>query len=129
MLVERYADERRFSGGGLEQAGAVAGVHVVVPRPQGPWGVLEVGRRAPLRFTDDDVHFIQTCAALLGHALARFEAGEALRRSEATFRTLIDAMPVAINVVAGGRYVYVNERAVQMLGFSAAQMLAMSGRR
>jgi PAS domain S-box-containing protein len=125
VLVERYVAERRFADCGLARAGAEAGVHVVVPRPRGPWGVLEVGRRAPKRFTDDDVHFIQTCAALLGHALARFESNQALRRSEATFRTLIDAMPVAINVVEGGRYVYVNERLVQMLGFSAEQMLSM----
>ncbi len=54
---------------------------------------------------------------------ARREAEEALRRSEANFRMLIERSPTAVFVHSGGKVVYVNPPMVAMLGYDRAEDL------
>jgi two-component system cell cycle sensor histidine kinase/response regulator CckA len=53
----------------------------------------------------------------------RSQADEALRRSEAKFRTLIERSPTAIFVQRAGRFVYVNGALLAMLGYESASDL------
>jgi PAS domain S-box-containing protein len=53
----------------------------------------------------------------------RTRAEEALRRSEANFRSLIEASPDAISVQRDGRFVYVNPRTVESLGYEDREEL------
>ncbi|MDB5217355.1 MAG: sensory box histidine kinase/response regulator [Myxococcaceae bacterium] len=56
-------------------------------------------------------------------ATVRKENEEALRRSEANFRTLIERSPTAVFVHRGGQIVYVNPPMVAMLGYDSADDL------
>jgi PAS domain S-box-containing protein len=53
-------------------------------------------------------------------------AREALARSEARFRALIEAIPLLIAVYRDERYVYVNEEVVRVLGYDEASELVGS---
>jgi two-component system NtrC family sensor kinase len=56
----------------------------------------------------------------------RKQAEAALRRSEESFRALIEGSPEAILVHRGGPLVYVNEFAVKFLGLSASRLVGTS---
>jgi serine phosphatase RsbU (regulator of sigma subunit) len=64
----------------------VSSLSVPVPGPDGPFGVLsaETGRRHA--FTEDDTHFLQAVAHVLGTACARRAAEEARLATEAELR-------------------------------------------
>ncbi len=50
---------------------------------------------------------------------------DALRESEARFRSLAEASPDSIIVVAGGRFIYANPATAAVLGYSVAEVLAL----
>ena len=54
---------------------------------------------------------------------ARREAEEALRRSEAGFRTLIEKLPDALAVHRDGYFVFVNPKAAELLGYDGPEVL------
>ena len=79
-LVTELATEKRFSGTAiLRDYNISSGITVVVPGPGRPYGVLEAHDARRRDFTQDDVHFMQAIAHVLGTALER-------HRSEAAFR-------------------------------------------
>jgi signal transduction histidine kinase len=79
-LVTDLASEKRFSGTAiLRDYNISSGITVVVPGPARPYGVLEAHDSRRRDFTQDDVHFMQAIAHVLGTALER-------HRSEAAFR-------------------------------------------
>jgi PAS domain S-box-containing protein len=73
--------------------------------------VIFEGRRATITFITD--------------ITARKHAEDAARRTEASFRDLIELAPEAIAILRGGYFLYANAAYVKMLGFdSAASLLA-----
>ncbi len=81
VVVEDLRHETRFQGSALlREHGVRSGMSVVIPGRKGPWGVLGAHTRQRRSFTEDDVHFLQAVAALLGAAVRRFEDELALRR-------------------------------------------------
>ncbi|MGM0576473.1 MAG: PAS domain S-box protein [Myxococcota bacterium] len=124
VLVQDLATERRFSSPrSLLEAGVTGSLAVPVRGVSGSWGVLCAYARDGRRFTEDDVHFLQSVANVLGSAVARRTTQRELRRSERSFRTLIEQLPDAIAVIRGERFVYVNEALVRQMGFDDASAL------
>ena len=79
-LVTDLAAEHRFAGTAvLREYNITSGITVVVPGPGRSYGVLEAHDMRRRDFTQDDVHFMQAIAHVLGTALER-------QRSEAAFR-------------------------------------------
>jgi len=63
---------------------------VVIPGRKGAWGVLGAHTRERRSFTEDDVHFLQAVAALLGAAVRRFEDELSLRRRAAELEAVAE---------------------------------------
>lgn len=69
---------------GLAESGFQRAVTAIIPNPDGPPGLLTIGRRDDLRYGDAEMAFIGLVATLLGqaaanHAKARAREAEALR--------------------------------------------------
>ena len=83
VLVEDLSTDNRFTGPPLlTDHGVVSGMSVVVRCAGGPWGVLGTHTRKRRSFSRNDVHFFETVAGILGGAIERQAAEEALRESE-----------------------------------------------
>jgi two-component system CheB/CheR fusion protein len=79
VLVEDLRTENRFSGPTLlVEHNVVSGISVVIQGIKGAYGVLGVHTTQPRRFSNDDVHFVQSVANVLAQAIERHNAQEAL---------------------------------------------------
>jgi PAS domain S-box-containing protein len=83
------------------------------------------GGRVPVevRVGGTQVDGVPVTVSFLADLSGRKEIEAALRASEARFRTLAEAAPDTITVIAGGRFVYANPAAVAVLGFDSAEEL------
>jgi PAS domain S-box-containing protein len=119
VLIEDLAQAPDFPPPPWVQAlGLTSIITVIIAGPRRPQGVLGVYSRARRRFSDDDVHFLQAIANVLGAALERQQADDAIRRSEQRFATVFHASPEAISIsrLAGGVVIDVNESWERMFG-------------
>lgn len=66
--------------GVLREHGAVAGVSVVIPGDDGPYGVLGAFSRESRRFTREDVNFLEAVASVIAAAVRRLQLEATLRR-------------------------------------------------
>ncbi|MGE3539223.1 MAG: PAS domain S-box protein [Candidatus Tectimicrobiota bacterium] len=113
VLVADLSTETRFHGPQtLFAHGVVSSMSVVIRRTPQPLGVLGVSterRRRPRpfgvlgiystrrrSFSKDDMYFLQAVANVLAQAMERRRAEDALQRSEARLRQIIDLVPVYI---------------------------------
>jgi len=72
LIVDDMATETRFKGPPLLlDHGIVSGMSVVIPGPNGPYGVLGVHSRSRRAFSRDDATFVQAVANILASAIAR----------------------------------------------------------
>jgi GAF domain-containing protein len=91
VVVDDLPQETRFQGPALlRQHGVRSGMSVVIPGRKGAWGVLGAHTRERRSFTEDDVHFLQAVAALLGAAVRRFEDELSLRRRAAELEAVAE---------------------------------------
>ncbi len=67
----------------------------------------------------DEGHFL----GIVRDVTARSRTEEALRRSEASFRTMIELLPDGVVVHRDGRILYVNPEGVRRLGYTASEEL------
>lgn len=125
VIVEDLRTEKRFSGPSLLTShSVVSGISVIIASPGEPFGVL--GAYSPRRrdFTEDDVNYLQSVANVLAAAIERKRVEEELdrehQRYRSVFETALDAILVADDA---GRCIDVNPKAVEMLGYSRAELL------
>lgn len=82
VIVEDAATETRFALlPRLLGENVVSAMSVVISTPEGPYGALGVHSRRRRAFTQDEVHFLQAVANVLGSAIEQKRAEERLRRS------------------------------------------------
>jgi PAS domain S-box-containing protein len=124
VSVNDYAAETRFRlPPALGAAGARSGLHVAIRGPDWRWGVLEVYGTAPRQWAADEIRFASGAAYRLAVALDRQRLGEALLRSEANFRTLIQESPDATAVVRDGVLVLANPAFGALTGRKLEELL------
>jgi signal transduction histidine kinase len=79
MVADLRRETRFGSTPLLESEGFLSGMSIVVRTRAGPFGLLAIHSRQPREFTDDDVHFQQAMANLIGVAVDHAR-GDAERR-------------------------------------------------
>jgi two-component system, chemotaxis family, CheB/CheR fusion protein len=128
VLAEDLSAETRFTVAPiLHEHGPRSGVSAIIPGPDEPYGTLTAHTRRPRTFTPDDVHFVNSMAAVLGAAIQRRRARVQLAQAEARYRTLVEHIP-AITYTAGfgsaGTWEYVSPQIQGVLGYTAEEWMA-----
>ena len=83
VVIEDYRQERRFNvPAAYQQAGLVSALAVPLSDRGRIIGSLSVRSRQPKRFGDDDLHFLESLANLLGTGLQRAQTEEALHHAQ-----------------------------------------------
>jgi two-component system CheB/CheR fusion protein len=91
VIVEDMRHETRFTPGKLLlDHGVMSGVSVIIGPVQRPYGALGVHTREKVRFTPDDINFLQSIAHLLWEAIERHRREEMLHLSEARLRLAME---------------------------------------
>ncbi|HZS83599.1 MAG TPA: PAS domain S-box protein [Stellaceae bacterium] len=125
VISNHLANEKRFRTPELLAAhGIKRAINVVILHDGEPFGVLEVDSPEEGRFTEQDTAFLQGLANLLGVAVSRQEAEDASRRNEALFRETFEQAAVgAAHVAPDGRWIRVNQRLCEIVGYSRDELL------
>jgi PAS domain S-box-containing protein len=78
-------------------------------------------------WTEDDIALLRIVGEIFANAIARGESERALRESEERFRATFEQAAVGIaHVSPGGRYLKVNRRYCNIVGFEREELLARS---
>jgi len=80
--------------------------------------VINVGEKALGAFTPSDQKLLEVFAEHVASAMDRLETMNALRSSEEKFRTLLEESRDAVFVLDHERFLYANQSAAELLGFS-----------
>ncbi|MGH8927619.1 MAG: GAF domain-containing protein [Acidimicrobiia bacterium] len=91
VLVEHLPSDPRFPGESpLGEMGWISGMNIVIPSPNGVYGLLGLWTKEPRRFSAEDVHFVQAVANLVGGVVTRTEVenrlAEAVREKDRRLR-------------------------------------------
>jgi PAS domain S-box-containing protein len=84
---------------------------------------LGVGSMTAEDFPVSTRNALETIAAQIGTAVARFEAEEALGASEERYRVLVENSLTGLLMQQGGKIVYLNQRLAWMLGCTAGEVV------
>lgn len=74
---------------------------------------------------EEDIRLLETVAQMVMNAISRQQSEAALHRMEAQFRTLADQLPAAIAILNSDRFVYVNEMAERLSGYTRDEIQAL----
>lgn len=124
VVVEDFLTEHRFEVPvHLLQSGIRSGMTVIIHGHDRPFGSFGVHSRQLRHFSKEEVDYLQTAANVIASAIEHRRAEEELRRSESSFRSLIEHSPEAILVSRDRIVCYVNHALVEYLGYSSAKDL------
>ena len=115
--------------GKAEVAGTppVSWLAVPLRAPERTIGVLTVQSYSEaVRYGERDKALLEFVSNQVAAAIERTRAEQALRESEARFRTLADTTPVGILTVEAGRIVYANSAAEAITGWGRVHLLQAS---
>jgi PAS domain S-box-containing protein len=100
VIVEDFLTETRFKAPPiLHDHGVISGLSVIIGKVEKPFGVLSTHTTHRRVFTSDDVNFFQSIANVLAEAIESKQAQEALKKSEAQLRAILDATPFPVALV------------------------------
>ncbi|MFO0926157.1 MAG: PAS domain S-box protein [Gemmataceae bacterium] len=124
IFADAVVEDRFGLTEALRRHRIVSGMSVVVQGRQRPYGVLGVYDRVRRAFNQDDLHFLQSLANLLGSFLQRTEAEASLRASEERLRLLTDTMQDAVSLHdPTGRVLFITPSCLRLTGFTPEELL------
>ncbi|MGD2201750.1 MAG: PAS domain S-box protein, partial [Candidatus Bathyarchaeota archaeon] len=85
--------------------------------------VINVESAKLAAFTNEDVRLLEIFAEHVALVLSRIKYTDNLRTSEKQYRSLLEASRDAVFVITEGKFVYVNQRTVELMGYSSAEEL------
>jgi PAS domain S-box-containing protein len=121
--AEPHLDSSDF----LSRHGIVSGITVVIHIDGGAFGVLGAHTTRAREFSEDDAHFLQAVANLLGLAIQRLRADSLLQQSERRFRSLVEATSDCMwEVDRAGVITYASATIEKLLGCPPADILGLA---
>ncbi len=125
VIVEDLSRDSRIKKASiLLEHGVVSGLSVVIHGKKRPYGVLGVFSKKFRKFSQDDVHFLQSVANMLSQAMSRAETEEALEASNQSNTLILEAVGEGIcGIDTAGRTTFVNPAAEHSLGFFAEELI------
>ncbi|MDD4306951.1 MAG: GAF domain-containing protein, partial [Methanosarcina sp.] len=91
IILEDIETETRFEYSEFfRQYGIASGVTVLIGNMNAPFGVMEVYSREKRKFTEDDIHFLDSAAFLLSEIIERLRAEESLRVHQQELEKLVE---------------------------------------
>jgi diguanylate cyclase (GGDEF)-like protein/PAS domain S-box-containing protein len=119
VVVDDLRTETRFRGPGLlRDHGVVNGITVIIRGQEQPFGVLGAHTTRPRAFTNDDVYFLQAVANVLGTAISRKRAEQAIA-FQAHLLNVVEQAVIATDM--RGVIIYWNRFAEILYGWSAEE--------
>ena len=124
VVVEDLSKETRFNSHEMvHDRGVVCGIMAAIQGKDRPFGVVGVHSRRAHRFSKEDSDCLQALSNILSVAIERARTEENLRESEDRFRNTFEQAAVGIgHVGADGRWLKVNQKLCQILGYSAEEL-------
>ncbi|NMB79669.1 MAG: PAS domain S-box protein [Methanomicrobiales archaeon] len=93
-------------------------------------GTFQIYAREPAFFGEEETRFLEELSSDISFALENMEAEEkrrktelALQESEEKFRTLVEESLVGVYVIAGDRFIHVNPKFADMLGYTQEEIV------
>ncbi len=122
IIVHDLGKETRFRASSiLIEHGIVSGLSVIIPGLSKPFGILSAHSTKRRIFTEDDIHFLQAVAHVLGAAIQRKEIEEALLISRNEIAIILDGIADGITAQSqAGKLIYANDAAARLVGYSNA---------
>ena len=121
IIVDDLDSETRFTGAALLVDHHVkSGVSVVIPGNDGPYGVLGAHTSRHVKFSQDDVNFVQSVANILAAAIDRSRTEEIRRHYAAIVASSDDAI---VGESLEGIITSWNSAAEQMFGYSPDEVI------
>jgi diguanylate cyclase (GGDEF)-like protein/PAS domain S-box-containing protein len=119
VVVDDLRTETRFRGPALlRDHGVVNGITVIIRGQDRPFGILGAHTTRPRAFTNDDVYFLQAVANVLGTAISRKRAEEAIA-FQAHLLNVVEQAVIATDM--RGLIIYWNRFAEVLYGWAAEE--------
>ncbi|NHJ33069.1 MAG: PAS domain S-box protein, partial [Asgard group archaeon] len=90
-------------------------------------GMMQLGSRRITNLSEQDRTFFDTITNIIGTSIEHLQVLENLKYSEDRFKSTVDTLLDGITVVENNEIVYVNERALEIFGYSREEYIKMSG--
>jgi len=125
LVIEDFDRETRFAVPVyVAERDLASGVSVIIHGHEQPLGVLGVYTTRRRRFTGNDIHFLQGVANVLGNAIERTRAAEALREREGRIRAIVDtAVDGILTIDDAGTIRTFNPAAERLFGYRADEAI------
>lgn len=124
VISNHLAQESRFRTPKLlAEYSVIRAINVLIPAGEMPFGVLEADCSSEGLFSERDVAFLQALAAMLGSAIERHGTERRLAANEAWFRATFEQAAVGMaHVALDGRWIHVNQRLCEIVGYSLDEL-------
>ncbi len=126
LLASPAVFDALMAAGEVEQVGAPSVDWLGVPLRVHDTviGVLAVQSYTEgVRYSDEDRAILEFVSSQVALAIDHVRAEQALRESEERFRRLVELSPDGIAVHADGKVVFVNEKGLELLGYTSAEQV------